>query len=71
MGDLATAMEISSAVIAELARAGYRDEYQRLCLDIARRIREGSMPPDDAKAWVRALMYDARRLDLVISESCD
>lgn len=65
MGELATAMELSSAVIDELARAEYRREYDVLCLSVVVRVREGSLPPDDARAWIVALVYDARRLGLV------
>jgi hypothetical protein len=68
---VATAMHISSAVIADHVRAHRRREYEVLCLGIAVRVREGSLPPDDVKGWVIALVYDARRLDLIPSSLCD
>jgi hypothetical protein len=49
------------------------DEFQSLSTALVQRLREGSMPPDDAYWWTRALCAEAYiREDLadVVAEQC-
>ena len=48
------------------------DEFQSLSTALVQRLREGSMPPDDAYWWTRALCAEAYlREDLAdIAEQC-
>jgi hypothetical protein len=58
------AVEISPAVL-EYRRADQRIEYDRLADALAQMLYCYTLPPDDAYAWTRILIWEARMLGLI------
>lgn len=59
------AMDLSPAALVEYARADQRREYERLAEALAQMVYCRTLPPDDAYAWTRVLVMEARLICLV------
>lgn len=66
-------MELSPAVLAVYARVEYCREFEVLSISLVQMLYAKTIPPDDAYAWTRVLLMDARKLALITPwhERCD
>lgn len=49
--------------VGALQQTAYRAEVTTLGVAVVQRIRDGSLPPNDAAAWARVLVSAARKVD--------
>jgi hypothetical protein len=65
------AMDPFTAACLLYTRADERREYEALALSVMWRIRHWELSSDDAYAWVRIVVWDAKRLHLLAPDTHD